>query len=178
MNNLPIKIIIDDHLSRSLSFDFEKNIKFLLDFIPVEHLVGLQEIKVIEYSPENKRKTAYGFYYGKDQGIKNPVIVICVGNLFNKIPKVVFYFIPFIPRLLLADTLFHEIGHHLQSSSHGLKKEQWENNANSYARKMTKKVFKRSKWILFIFFGPILLLQKLLKNLKIQKSQKSQTVSK
>jgi hypothetical protein len=56
--------------------------------------------------------------------------------------------IPFLSRiaykLYLRDTLYHEIAHHYQRLTHGIKKEKWENNAKLYSRYMQRLKYKES----------------------------------
>lgn len=165
-DNLDIKIEIEKDVLRKFPFDFENNVKVLLRTVPTEHLTQLNKIEIVNFSPQRKQKQSYGFYYGKREGVDTPTIIICVANLFGNMPKIIFYILPFIPRFLLADTLYHEIGHHYQRITHGIKKEYWEKDANSYSRFMKRKAFKQYKWVLFILFGPILLVRRVFRKLK------------
>lgn len=153
-----MKIEIDKSILEKYNFDFEKNINLLLKFVPESHLTKLDKIKIVNCEGRKIRKYG-GYYSGESEGC-SPVIVICANHIFQGCPKIFFY-IPFFPRLFLASNLYHEIGHHYQRLQHGIKKEDWEKDAENYTKTMEKIVFRHYRWILFVFFGPILLIRKL-----------------
>jgi hypothetical protein len=136
-----VKIEVEGDIAKKIPFNFKKNIEAMLKVIPPEHILHLGKIRVTSLSPERKQKQAYGLYYGKREGFELPTIVICADSLLKGIPRIIFCIMPFIPRLLLADTLYHEIAHHYQRVSRGYKKERWEKDAEQYSKEMRKKLF-------------------------------------
>ncbi|MFH1202580.1 MAG: hypothetical protein V1674_06835 [Candidatus Omnitrophota bacterium] len=132
------------NLDKSIKFNFRKNIEELLKFVPQEDLYKINKITIIDYPVERNVKDAAGLYYGY-QNAKNIEIVLNVSGMFYKMPRIFFIIFPIIPKLLLATTLFHEIGHHVQRIGHGYKKEGWEKTAEQYSKEITKKVFLTSR---------------------------------
>ncbi|MFA5272134.1 MAG: hypothetical protein WC412_07355 [Candidatus Omnitrophota bacterium] len=158
--NYNIKIDIDENIFHKFPFNFEKNIRYLLAVVPTEHITQLNSVKVVSSFSGKQQNAAYGFYYGKREGADMPSIIICADNIFRRLPRFIFYLMPFVPRLFLADTLYHEIAHHYQRLTHGIKKENWEKNAETYSKHMKKRAFRGYKWVLFVLFGPFLFFKK------------------
>ena len=128
-------------------FNVESKIRELLDFIPNEHLVGLEKILVVDEIRNNKAKNAAGIYNQK-HGSEPATIEISVDSVYRKMPKL-FFFLPFIAKFLLADVLYHEIGHHYHHNyKHGVKKNRREIFAENYRKEMMKKAFRW--WIFFL----------------------------
>ena len=157
-----MKVEIEPGLEEKFKFDFEANIKSIIQKIPSQHILGLDKIQVVYCSPERKRRRARGFYYGKNEGEKFPKIVICVNNILQNLPKPVLK-LSFIPRLFLAETIFHEVAHHYQRLRHGISKHRWEKDANAYAKRMMKHCLFSKYQLLFlkILFGPFLLFERI-----------------
>lgn len=150
-----MKIEIDESVLKKYNFNFEKVIKSIIKNIPQEHILGLGRIWVTDSGFRKEQAHAYGYYYGKREGAETPAIIINITNLFNGLPKFIFYCLPLIPKLFLAKTLYHEVAHHYQRLRHGITKERWENDAEIYSKKMMVKMFGRSIDVIKIIFGPI-----------------------
>jgi hypothetical protein len=119
--------------------NIEKKVSRLLSHVPSECLVGLGEIVIVHRSAQKKKGEALGLYIPANRK-EAPRIELAVDNIYESTPKVVFY-LPFLERFLLANVLFHEIGHHRQFIDPRMKKKKLEDHAESFARKMIKKDF-------------------------------------
>lgn len=161
-----IRIEVEKAVADNFNFNFKKHINNFIKILPEEHVYGLEQITVTEFSSEKKVKEASGFYYGY-RDPKHATIILCARGIFpENMPKILFYILPIIPKIILAETLFHEIGHHYLNLSHGYKKEQWEKSADRYSKDMTRKlfisssVFRLIKPLKFIFIPIIKFLRK------------------
>lgn len=132
------------NIDKRINLNFKKTIENLLKFVPPEHLYKINKIIVTDKSNEGKVRDVAGLYYGY-QNSQEIDIVLCVSGMFYKMPRVFFILLPIIPKLLLANTLFHEIGHHVQRMGHGYKKERWESSADQYSKELSKRVFFSSR---------------------------------
>lgn len=156
--------------SRSDSFDINvvclqegqhhliKEVKSLLRYVPKDHLYGLQKIVITDIASDHRVRDRGGAYYSERQG-SVPMIELCTAILFKGIPKALF-FIPFLTRFIIADALFHEIGHHYQKKIHGIKKEEWEQWSERYSKEMTKKALLPWFIALIVLFWPFLLVRR------------------
>lgn len=148
-------IHVEQHCQGTIPFNIEKLIKRLLGYIPPEHLIGLNKIVILDdvtHGPLNK-KGAMGIYRHKE--VQQPATIeIAVSVIYRGMPRVLFY-MPFVAKFMLANTLYHEIGHHYQQFTHGVKKQAWEDFADNYRKEMIRKAFKG--W-LFLFkpFTPLI----------------------
>lgn len=153
-----MNIQIEKGIDTVLHYDFAKNIKRLLKHIPQEDLLNLREIKVFRIAPDQQHVKDKGYYTGY-RNRDNVAIYLCAQNIFSKNPKFLLELFPIIKTFLVADTLFHEIGHYYQCFHHGYEKSQWEAFSDRYSREYVRKWFattKTSKIILFfaIIFKP------------------------
>ena len=153
-----MNIFVEQKVKIYFKFNFERNITNFLKYVPEDHLINLQKIEVIFSDYRNFNSGAY--YLGNLEH-SMPTIVICPAVLFEKMPRLLFFILPFIPKFLLASALYHEIGHHYQRLSHGIKKDKWESNAENYSRIMMKKAFNSYRLLLLLLFGPILFIRKI-----------------
>ena len=160
-----MRIEVENDLKNHFKFDFETNIKDILRKLPKDHLVGLDRIEVRYAAADKYARDTYALYYGRDTGVKFPKIVLCVGNIFEDLPKILLRQIPLLPKLLLAKNIFHELAHHCQTRQHGISKEEQEKQARAYANKMIKRCFKYELLLLWLLFWPFLLLRSLLKKI-------------
>lgn len=154
-----MQVFVDRRISK-LPFDFERFTNELIRYVPLHHLSYLNRIEIL-YS-ESDKKGVQGLYCEKEKN-SEAKIILYPQVIFYKMPKLLFYLFPPIPRILYASTLYHEIGHHYQRMIPGIKKEKWEQDAELYAKKMNKLAFHRYQLLLLLVFWPILILRKLLK---------------
>lgn len=158
-----MQIYIEEDLRKYYKFNFEKNIKNFIQYVPGNHIAHLDKIEVLV---SGSRENGIGGYYSGKREQTMPKIVLYPKSIFNKMPKILFYIFPLIPKLLFASALYHEIGHHYQRITPGIKKEKWEQDATTYERKVIRAAFKYYRWILFVLFIPILLIKKLISGRK------------
>ncbi len=133
----------------------ENKIVRLLKFIPSEHLVGLDRIVILDQttSADRKKRPVRGQYVPK-RGREPAYIEIAVENVIKGMPSV-FVCLPFVTNFMLANVLYHEIGHHYAKSTHGITQQKQEQFANKYKVKSLVKAFKF--WgMLLLPFKPII----------------------
>lgn len=136
-------------------FNTEKKITRLLEFIPPEHLVGLDRIVILDEarSADKKKKPVRGQYVPK-KGREPAYIEIAIRNVFKGMPKV-FFILPFMTNFMFANVLYHEIGHHYARLTHGITTQKQEMFANKYKATLLIKAFKF--WgILLLPFRPLI----------------------
>lgn len=109
----------------------------LLRSVPEENLVGLHSIAIVNKSAQKKSKDAAGLYIPQYKD-ELPRIEIAIDNVFSGFKRRYFFF-PFIPKYVLANVLYHEIGHHYQFKHVRMKKEYQEDYAKKFCSKMLKK---------------------------------------
>jgi hypothetical protein len=144
---------IESQYKRAIPLNIEKLAKNLLEKVPPEHLIGLDVISFVDTIPHKKNKLAGGLYWQK-VGRDPALIEIGIEEIYRGMPRLCF-FLPFIPKFMLANVLFHEIGHHFQRLAHGVSKREREAFADRYAKQMLKKVFR--KWLFFLLpFAPLI----------------------
>ena len=144
---------IDIHSDRAVSLGLEKHLRELLKHVPPEHLIGLERITVID-SMSRKNRNARGTYQPAYDN-RRATIQISVDNIFGGLPRWLL-FVPAVVQFTLAQTLFHEIGHHHEARLlHGTSKADRERAAERYKSKMVVWAFRR--WRPFtVFFAPII----------------------
>jgi len=119
--------------------DVENVIKALVSKIPPEHLIGLGNIIVLDEVTHKRNQRSGGLYWQKN-GEQPARIEIGINSTYGRMPRIVFY-CPFVAKFMLANVLYHEIGHHYQHFTHGISKNRQENFADKYRRQMLKKAF-------------------------------------
>jgi len=149
--NFDIKVAVADSVKEKYRFDIEKDIREALQVVPLQHLTKLSKI-IVQYEPPQHNANAMGSYFGNREGAREPYILLCAKNLMSCFP----HHLPIVSKLAyilyLRDTLYHEIGHHHQRLTHGVKKERWEENAKAYSRHMQRLKYKQS-FVGKIIFG-------------------------
>ena len=125
----------------------KKRIKKLISIIPKEHLIGLEKIIIVNHITDKKKREVGGIYKQKYNG-HSCSIQLGIESIYKGMPNVLFFF-PFIATPLLADVLYHEIGHHYHVSfGHGIKNKKQEKLVEDYSKKMMNKKF---RWWLKLF---------------------------
>lgn len=119
-----------------LEFPFEKYSLYILSVLPKEDIIGINEVKYVEYfsQPKGLIQGSLACYIQGKNG-KNAIIEINIPNIIKaKAPKYLFSKYPEIAALLLSESIGHEIGHHAHTfRRHGIKKKKEENFAEQYA---------------------------------------------
>ena len=122
-----------------IPFDVEASVRKLLHKIPNEHLLGLAAIILVDQVTHKRNKKSGGLYLQK-KGQDPAKIEIAIDSIYKGVPKFIF-FLPFIVKFMLANVLFHEIGHHYMHHTHGVTKREEENFAEKYRKQMLKRTF-------------------------------------
>jgi len=141
-------------------FDFERHITKLLSIVPPEHLRRLEKVVVVNSWKHKKYSSVRGVYLERPPEGGGPVIVLDANAILGQFP----FFarcIPLVYRMALATSLYHEIGHHYQKLRPGIKREDWEQNAEQYARALFQKAFWSYRWAIVplrIFLKPVKML--------------------
>jgi len=139
-----MNIIIKEEYRQSYPISFEKLTRKLLSIIPKKEIAGIGEIIIVDtlYGSKyltKKGKRTGGQYYFKNKG-ELAKIKLSLSAIYRGMPRILFYF-PLIAEFAFASVLYHEIGHHIQYSTHGIKKENEEDFADKYKTKMLAKRF-------------------------------------
>ncbi len=127
-----MKVIVDSNI---VKFPFIKFCQLILSVVPQKDLIGIKEIRFINiFSHPKSDKDSLGCYLQGLNG-KEASIEIHIPNIQKYIISE-YYFKrhPEIAALLISETIFHEIGHHVHTfKKHGIKKGKYEPFANKYA---------------------------------------------
>ncbi|MBN2560093.1 MAG: hypothetical protein JXQ75_04110 [Phycisphaerae bacterium] len=136
----------------------------LLNGIPKRHLAGLNTVVVTHSANlprrERREKTKArgkkvpivrcgGLYHGKWHG-EPAWIQLLLDNIFESWPKWMLR-IPFLQDMILSDTLFHELGHHIHSTQAPQHKER-EDVAEDWNTKLSRHYFRKHYWYLTPLF--------------------------
>lgn len=121
-----------------------RKVKRLLAHVPPDDLIGLNSICLSYNSFNSNNKNLTGEYI-LDTKNRSSKIYVYVNTLYYQ--KLYLAFIPFVGTFFLANTLYHEIGHHQHTfHMHNVKKKDWEGFANSYKLYLLRK---RYRFLLF-----------------------------
>ncbi|MEJ2431092.1 MAG: hypothetical protein P8075_19575 [Deltaproteobacteria bacterium] len=123
---------------KRLKFDIVESINDILKYVPYEDMLEISHILVTD-SPSHKSRHNHkvlGSYFRKNN--QRAYIELYLKNLFGHIKSSESFEQMFdIQTLGLAQTIYHEIGHHLREiRTHGIKKGKRESFAESYARRI------------------------------------------
>lgn len=152
-----MNIVIKRQYRIQLPINIEKLISKLLIKVPQEHLVGLDSIILVDQLAYKKNQKASGLYWPR-KGHEPARIELAVDTIYSGVPRFVF-FLPFVPKFMLAAVLYHEIGHHCQYFTHGVTKKTEQNFADKYKKRMLKKTF--FWWgLIMLPFAPLIYLLK------------------
>ena len=122
-----------------LGADIEPIVDQILGKVPIYDLNGISHIYITDLPDRqnSKHKNSWGAYFQKDSD-RPAYIEIYLKNLFRhiKTSESLQLMLP-IQSIGLAQTIFHEIGHHIEHTrSHGIKKPKKESFADSYCIKL------------------------------------------
>lgn len=131
--------IVTSGLKPHHRFDYVGMVRALLAHVPPEHLGGISGITVSGDRPLDDEDDVLGQYYEKFEN-DPAVIVLYLETMRREVPRLLLQF-PITWKILLAQTLFHEIGHHYQRFSHGIAKQRQEDHAEAYGMRLTRKAF-------------------------------------
>jgi hypothetical protein len=149
------------------------SIENLLSAIPKEFLGGLESVVLTNSESIGKGKTyrikgrkysrraCAGFYHRRHKG-NQPWIEIVVDKALNNTPNIILW-IPAIRAALLSDTLFHELGHHLDATV-GSPAPSGEAAAEAWKKRLSKTYFRKRCWYII---GPLKLILSPFKELQV-----------
>jgi hypothetical protein len=134
----------------------------LLQDLPSQALSGLQSVVLTNSQAvgggkthrvkgrKYARRSCLGFYHPKESG-EQPWIEIVVDNaiacFFPPGPTRVFSYVPILREMLLADVLFHEIGHHLDHTV-GAPAPSGEAAAEAWQKRLIRSYMQKRLWVL------------------------------
>ena len=142
--------------SQKIKFPFEKYCLLNLSVVPAKDIIGIKEIRFVDHFSHPKYdKDSLGCYFPETNG-KNAIIEIHIPNIIkHRVSKYYFERHPEISALIISETIFHEIGHHVHFfRKHGIKKRKYEFFADKYAtagyfhyiKYRQKKILSSYKW--------------------------------
>jgi hypothetical protein len=140
-------------------WDARSTIAKLFSALPNRYLSGLQSVVLTNAAAIGRGKTqrvngkkhlrqsCLGFYHRKRNG-EQPWIEIVVGNAISafRVPRVLMR-VPLLRNIVLADTLFHEIGHHLDDTI-GARARSGEAAAEGWQGRLIVFYFRKKYWYL------------------------------
>jgi hypothetical protein len=123
--------------------DLAEEARVLLRRLPPEHLIGISRITVSGTRPLDEVAGAdvLGQYFEAYDG-EPAFIMIYPEEMSREVPLLLRPF-AVVWRVLLAETLYHEIGHHYQRFTHGIRKPAQENHAETYGLRHARAAFPR-----------------------------------
>lgn len=149
-----MKIIISDNVKLELDrmqFNIRKSIDSILRYIPKRDIIRLGYFLITDLPLKRKayNHNALGAYF-KWKNDREAYIELYIKNLFGHLasPDSLQQMLP-IQELGLAQTIYHEVGHHVRETrTHGQKKIRSENFAESYMKKaLSRYILDNSKSI-------------------------------
>jgi hypothetical protein len=146
--------IFEDYLDYKPPVQLYRTLDLLLRYVPPQHLEGLKEIilsdsarlrKVLrgKFTQDKKRFSAAdcrGLYRGHQ-------IVLVVDQIFLEYPEVLLL-IPFIKAMAIGETLYHEIGHHIDRQERPGFRDNKEAVANEWSDILLNGYLRKRYWYL------------------------------
>lgn len=151
-------IRIEARYQAQLPFDVERSLRNLLKVVPQDQLLGLGSIILVDQITHKSSRKSEGLYWHK-RGHELAKIEIAISTLYKGMPRPVFY-LPFITKFMLANVLFHEVGHHYQQQVHGVTKKTEESFASKYRKQMLKRAFPLWRFLLLPLSPLVLILRR------------------
>ena len=158
-----MSIEIKEHYKSKPPVNARKVVQSLLAGIPQKYLGGLKTVVLCDSTTlshdrrrekvwNRKKKTllrkAGGVYHHATK--QEPAwIEIFVDNVISKYQARLYLKIPFLRDLIFADTVYHEIGHHIHRTKFPEYKET-ENVAEQWEKRLKRHYFLRKYWYIFI----------------------------
>jgi hypothetical protein len=145
-------------------FNVSHSVTRLLASVPAEYLIGLGEIVLTstECLPRSRRRsvtksrgrkvrivTVRGLYHAAWQG-KDARIEIFVDNSLDGMSRTWWLKLPLLREIVIADVLFHEIGHHIHATRRPEHREK-EDVAEYWKYKLEARFFRKEYWWLVPF---------------------------
>lgn len=137
-------IKIENSSTIKLPKNTEQNIEQIIKFVPIEHLRGIEKLKLVDFIDDPRLRDAKiqfkgdlpGLYHPRVQG-KGAWLEISTGALLKPTES---YFNRLIPKMQfkanIAGLIFSLIGqHYFLTMRHSIKKDQYEKNIRQYTEK-------------------------------------------
>lgn len=113
---------------------FTRMVSELLAKVPSEHLAGLGVVRIVDVIPRQRNEIARGLYSPAGPGRPEASVDIAIETILDEVPRWV-RGLRLIQKLLLAQVLYHEIGHHHHwRMRHAIKRDQREVAAEAYRK--------------------------------------------
>lgn len=144
---------IENNYRGRLPFDADGLVRKLLRTVPNEHLIGLGVIIFVDHIAHKRNKKTGGLYWRKTR--QEPAkIEIAFDVIYKDMPRFILC-LPFVAKFMIANVLYHEIGHHYQQLIHGVEKINEEKFAEQYKRQLLNSAF--FWWrLLFVPISPLI----------------------
>ena len=125
-------------LTRRYPVDLVETTRGLLRHLPPEHYAGILRITLAGGSPLDEREgeEILGQYFEAYEG-EPAFVMLYPEEMAREVPMFLRPF-PLVWRVLLAETLYHEIGHHYQRFTHGIRKPAQEDHAEAYGKRYAR----------------------------------------
>lgn len=159
--------IVENYYNFEPRYNVKERIERLLSIVPSNYLMGLKTIHLTNYQALNhskkrkktwsqkrkvKLKNCLGWYYHKSTN-QEVWIEILIDKVQDSFPK--FFLISnFIKDWILADVLYHEIGHHIHSV-HKREFSEREYVAEKWKKQLFSLYFKKKYWLLIKVLRPV-----------------------
>ena len=139
---------------------FRKSVERLLASLPQGHLLGVESIVLTDSAKLGRGKTkrirgrkypekaCLGFYHPGTKS-NGPWIELVADNMVRQMPEA-FMRWQFLSDMIVADTLYHEVGHHLDGTI-GSTSRAGEQAADAWAKRLRYAHFEKRYW----FIAPI-----------------------
>ena len=175
--------IVEEYQNYSPPVRVYHAVRVLLRYVPKEHLDGLHRIiltnsELLRDRIKGKTKTrvrpsdCLGLY-------RDGQIILVMDQLFGQLPEIMLL-IPTCKVLLIGETLYHEIGHHIHRMDEPGFRDQREEVADEWRVKLMEIFFAQHYWYLVKVFGFLLplflpLFMKLQRRLQEEEARASST---
>jgi hypothetical protein len=140
-------------LDRTYPVDLADTVRVLLRRLPPEHVMGLARITISGGAPldEAAGSDVLGQYFEAYEG-EPAFIMLYPEEMAKEVPCFVRR-VPLVWRVLVAETLFHEVGHHYQRFTHGIRKPAQEDHAENYGLRYAQAAFPLVYRLLRVWHG-------------------------
>jgi hypothetical protein len=152
---LGFMIIYENYKNYTPPHGVKASVEKLLSGVPKEFLGGLESVILTNSESIGKgttrrvkgrkylRKNCRGFYHPHHKG-NRPWIEIVIDNTLGDTPALILW-VPFIREVMLSETLFHELGHHLDATV-GAPAPSGEAAAEAWSKRLFRTYFQRQYW--------------------------------
>jgi len=134
--------IVTSGLKPHHRLDYVGIVRRLLTFVAPEHLAGIAMITISGDKPIEDDDDVLGQYFERWE--RDPAVIVVYLEPMKKEAAAWIRRLPMAWEILIAQTLFHEIGHHYQRFSHGIAKTRQEDHAELYGDRLARKAFPKA----------------------------------